>query len=82
MLRALAGGGRRYVVRAFYDDEAKVWVAESKDVPGLATEAESIESLVKKLRVMVPELIALNRPRLRKPVPYDLVFNDVAAAYA
>ena len=43
-------------VRALWDDEAKVWVATSDDVPGLATEADTVEQLVAKLQVMVPEL--------------------------
>lgn len=41
--------GRVIVVRAEWDDEAKVWVATSDDVPGLATEADSDEALLKKL---------------------------------
>ena len=38
-----------YFVRAEWDGEAKVWVATSDDVPGLATEAETMEELSKKL---------------------------------
>lgn len=49
-----------YIVSATWDDEAKVWVAESDDVPGLATEAPSEEALLKKLEVLVPELLELN----------------------
>jgi predicted RNase H-like HicB family nuclease len=49
-----------YTVQATWDEEAKVWVAESEDVPGLATEAESPEALLNKLRVLVPELLELN----------------------
>ena len=48
-----------YTVQATWDEEAKVWVAESEDVPGLATEAESPEALLNKLRVLVPELLEL-----------------------
>ncbi len=48
-------------IDAFWDDEAEVWVATSDDVPGLATEAETLELLAQKLRVMVPELLQLNR---------------------
>lgn len=33
------------IVRAFWDDEAQVWVATSSDVDGLAIEADSWESL-------------------------------------
>ena len=42
------------------DDEAKVWVATSDDVPGLATEAETMQELSKKLEVMIPELLTEN----------------------
>jgi predicted RNase H-like HicB family nuclease len=49
-----------YKIEAFWDSEAQVWVAESKDVPGLATEADTIESLTEKLKQMIPELLQLN----------------------
>jgi len=49
-----------YIVEAFWDDEAKVWVATSDDVPGLATEAETVELLIGKLRVMIPELMDIS----------------------
>jgi predicted RNase H-like HicB family nuclease len=48
------------VVRADWDAEAKVWVAWSDDVPGLATGADTLEGLVEKLRVVVPELLDEN----------------------
>lgn len=47
-------------IQAFWDEEAEVWVATSEDVPGLATEASTIEALTQKLRVIIPELIFLN----------------------
>ncbi|MEX0271424.1 DUF1902 domain-containing protein [Leptolyngbyaceae cyanobacterium UHCC 1019] len=50
-----------YKVEAFWDAKAAVWVATSEDVPGLATEAETIEALMQKLRGIIPELIRLNR---------------------
>jgi predicted RNase H-like HicB family nuclease len=49
-----------YKVTAIWDDEAKYWVAESDDVPGLATGAATVEELFAKLKVMVPELLELN----------------------
>ena len=49
-----------YVVRAWWDDEAKVWVAESDDVPGLATGAANLDELAAKLRIIVPELLEEN----------------------
>ncbi len=47
-------------VRAEWDACASVWVTTSDDVPGLATESETIEALIDKLRVMIPELLAAN----------------------
>jgi hypothetical protein len=52
---------RVLVVRAEWDEEARVWVATSDDVPGLVTEADTTEALIAKLQVMVPELLELNR---------------------
>ena len=51
---------RVYVVRADWDVEAKVWVAYSDDVPGLATGSDTLEDLVEKLRTAVPELLEEN----------------------
>ena len=35
-------------------------MAESNDVPGLVTEAPTLEALQAKIRVLVPELLELN----------------------
>lgn len=47
-------------VRSLWDSEAGVWVALSDDVPGLVTEAQSLEALEAKLEHLVPELLLLN----------------------
>jgi predicted RNase H-like HicB family nuclease len=49
-----------YHVNAEWDEEASVWAASSDDVPGLATGAETFESLVEKLKFVVPELLEAN----------------------
>lgn len=49
-----------YHVKATWDDEAKVWVAESEDIPGLITEAETQVELERKLRILIPELLFEN----------------------
>lgn len=49
-----------WTVNAFYDPEAQVWVAIDSDVPGLATEAETISALEEKLAILVPEMVELN----------------------
>lgn len=48
------------IVKATWDDEASVWVAETTDVPGLAAEAATLEELRLKVLAMIPELIDLN----------------------
>lgn len=60
-------------IRAEWDDEADVWVATSDDVPGLATEADTLEALSSKLRIMVPELLDANGYPDGKEVPYELL---------
>ena len=59
-----------FKVQAFWDKDAEVWVATSENVPGLVTEAFTIEVLTQKLREMIPELILLNRI-----VPLDYVVS-------
>ena len=49
-----------YNIKAEWDGEANVWVASSDDVPGLATGADTLEDLIEKLRVVVPELLEEN----------------------
>ena len=49
-----------YYIRTEWDPEAGVWVATSDDVPGLVTEAETMELLIAKLRMLIPELLELN----------------------
>jgi predicted RNase H-like HicB family nuclease len=51
---------KQYVVNAFWDDEAKVWVADSEDIPGLATEAPTLDALVKRVDAVAPELLEDN----------------------
>jgi predicted RNase H-like HicB family nuclease len=47
-------------VKAIWDNEARVWVATSDDVPGLITESENLEDLVQKLKILIPELLEAN----------------------
>lgn len=59
-----------YEVAAFWDKEAKVWVATSDDVPGLVTEAETVEQLLDKLRIMIPELLEITGIPQKQKSPF------------
>ena len=48
------------IVRADWDDEAKVWVASSTEIDGLSLEAETLERLRDKIAGAVADLIELN----------------------
>jgi len=68
------------VVHAFWDEEAGVWVAQSDDVPGLVTEADTTEALLAKLKVMIPELLEENDGGEAMPeVPFSLMLEELRA---
>jgi hypothetical protein len=48
----------KITVDAFWDDDAKVWVAQARDENiGLVTEADTIEQLHARLALIVPDLL-------------------------
>jgi predicted RNase H-like HicB family nuclease len=59
-------------IRAEWDAEAQVWVATSDDVPGLVAEAETEEALLKKLHVLIPDLLDANGYPDGDEVPFEL----------
>ena len=73
------------VVEALWDEEASVWVATSDDIPGLVTEADTLDQLRAKLADIVPELLAENDPSALTgwPLPIEIVARQrmsIAAA--
>lgn len=69
-------------IRAEWDDEAQVWVATSDDVPGLVTEAPSMNVLVERLQVMIPELMELNLGITGQAFPFHITGERNAVAQA
>ena len=49
-----------YRINFQWDDEAAVWIATSRDVPGLVLESGSFDALLERVKYAVPELIKLN----------------------
>lgn len=70
-----------YFVRAEWDDEAAVWVATSDDVPGLATEADTLEALSAKLETLVAELLDANGQPDCAEVPFELLARKFSVAH-
>ncbi len=49
-----------YNVTFTWDNEADVWIATSKDIPGLVLESGSFDALIERVRFAIPELLELN----------------------
>lgn len=67
---------RVILVTADWDDEAGVWVATSTDVPGLVAEADTVEAMCAKLKLLIPELLEANDvtwPEWDGEVPFELL---------
>lgn len=69
-------------IHAEWDEEACVWVATSNDIPGLATEAGTVEALSKKLEQMVPELLEANGCLPSREVPFELLARKFSVAHS
>lgn len=69
-------------IHAQWDDEARVWVATSEDVPGLITEAPSMSALVERLKVIIPDLMELNSGITGQPFPFHITGERSAIAQA
>lgn len=51
---------KKFLVTAQWDSEAGVWVATSDDIPGLVTEAKSLDDLIARVVAVAPELLEDN----------------------
>lgn len=53
-----------YIVNLLWDSEASVWVATSDDIKGLVLESGSLDVLIERVRMAVPDLLKLNNQPL------------------
>jgi hypothetical protein len=66
------------VIRADFDEEAEVWVAQSDEIP-LVTEAATYELLLKKLPNLIQDVLEENGDsRTGTEVPFELVTQSRA----
>ena len=49
-----------YIINLMWDNEAAVWIATSREIPGLVLESGSLDALIERVRFAVPELLDLN----------------------
>lgn len=63
-----------YEISIFWDKESFVWVAISDVIP-LALESDSIEILMKRVKLAVPELLSLNKVEIQKPITLSFIIK-------
>ena len=67
------------IVRALWDEDAGVWVASSRDIDGLAVEAETIEMLEPKVLAAIGDLLELNGQVFELPeIPVHIMSEHLA----
>ncbi len=65
-----------------WDPEAAVWIATSKDVPGLVLEGGSFDALLERVKQAVPELVRLNGHNAQDVrLYYSTVREDLVPCY-
>ncbi len=66
---------KSYSVKCDWDGDARVWFVSETNVPGLATETATVEAMTKKLRTLIPELLAMNVGESDVEVPVELLWH-------
>ena len=51
---------REYKVKASYDDDAKVWYVSDSELPGLCSEADTLDELIARVQLVAPDLVKCN----------------------
>ena len=71
------------VITASWDDEAKVWVATSEDIPGLFAQADTFEELVGLLPDLAADLLLADGwpVSAHDPVPLEILARHYSLAY-
>lgn len=70
-----------FFIRAEWDPKASVWIATSDDVPELATEEQTLEGLIEKLKGMIPELLEANGKNIEEEMPFEVFTRRFGTAH-
>ncbi len=66
-----------YAIDVMWDAEVDVYLATSADVPGLVTEAGSLDALIERVKAIVPELL-IDNGLIRAGEPQELGLTFMA----
>ncbi len=73
---------KEITVNVEWHEDAKIWVATSDDIWGLAAQAADLESLRAKVLPMIADLVELNKVDLEGPdVPINIVAKSTATLH-
>lgn len=66
---------REYKINLLWDKDTSVWVATSMDeeISGLILESDSLDALIERIKIVVPELIELNEKQNQTTI--NIVFD-------
>jgi len=67
-----------YTIILTWDDEASVWVAENDDIP-IALESDSLDTLIERVRIAVPELLELNQNKKNASLNFKMEHQTLVA---
>jgi Domain of unknown function (DUF1902) len=74
----------KYQFTVDFDQEADVWFVRETTLPGLRTEADTLDELVAKLRTVVPDLLAAIRGSelaSDADIPFDVILHTKTQAH-
>lgn len=59
---------QQFDVDTFFDEEAHVFIGTSETIRGLSVEAGSMDSLIRELQLVIPDLLELNGVAVPKKI--------------
>lgn len=63
-----------YLINIFWDKEAFVWIATNDSIP-LILESDSVEILIERIKLVIPELLCLNKVVIHKPITLSFIIK-------
>jgi hypothetical protein len=63
-----------YLINLFWDKEVFVWIATCDRIP-LILESDSVEILIERVKLAIPELLCLNKVEIHKPITLSFIFK-------